>query len=131
MSRNRRKTPAKPGGNSPSAQNVVEQRTQSFSGPIPPPSILEGYEQILPGAAERVLQLAEGDAAHQRAIENRALDAAEREVRRGQRFGLVIGLATMSLAAFAVHKDLPWIAGILGGGTMVGMVSAFLKSRKH
>ena len=54
----------------------------SFSGPIPPPTVLEGYERIIPGAAERILAMAEADAKHQRDIELAALQAADREVRR-------------------------------------------------
>ena len=30
-----------------------------FSGPIPPPNIMRGYEEILPGAADRILSMAE------------------------------------------------------------------------
>jgi uncharacterized membrane protein len=32
---------------------------EQFSGPIPHPNILESYNRILPGAAERILSMAE------------------------------------------------------------------------
>lgn len=35
-----------------------------FSGPIPPPSIIKGYEDILPGTAERIVAMAENQAKH-------------------------------------------------------------------
>lgn len=59
-----------------------------FSGPVPHPSILQGYDNIIPGAAERILKMAEQDAAHQREIEKLALTSAVSEVKRGQVFGL-------------------------------------------
>ena len=29
-------------------------RSKQFSGPIPPPEIIKGYEEVLPGAADRI-----------------------------------------------------------------------------
>ena len=34
-----------------------------FSGPIPPPSIIEGYERVLPGSADRIISMAEKQSA--------------------------------------------------------------------
>lgn len=34
-------------------------RSQSWKGPLPPPAALAAYERVLPGAADRVFQLAE------------------------------------------------------------------------
>ena len=117
------KTSAKP---QPSAQSITHQVTnQKFSGPIPPPSILEGYEIILPGAAERILQMAEGDASHQRDMENKAIKATMSEVRVGQVFGLIVSLSALALAGVAVIYSQPWVAGILGSGTLVGIITAF------
>jgi len=31
----------------------------SFSGPLPPPEILEKYNQVVPGLAERIITMAE------------------------------------------------------------------------
>lgn len=40
-----------------------------FSGPIPPPSIIKGYEDILPGTAERIVSMAENQAKHRQDME--------------------------------------------------------------
>ena len=40
-------------------QVVAEVIRSEFSGPIPPPSIIKGYEEILPGSADRILAMAE------------------------------------------------------------------------
>ena len=36
----------------------------SFSGPLPPPAMFRGYEEVLPGAANRILKLTEDEAQH-------------------------------------------------------------------
>lgn len=43
-----------------------------WSGPLPPPEILGGYDQVVSDGAERVFRMAEGQSEHRRRIENRA-----------------------------------------------------------
>lgn len=42
--------------------------TRSFEGPLPPPDILAGYEDVLPGSAERILLMAEQESAARRVL---------------------------------------------------------------
>jgi len=46
------------GNQSTKETQIIE---QSFSGPLPTPAILEQYDHLLPGAAERILSMAEND----------------------------------------------------------------------
>jgi len=111
---------------SPVKEQIKHQVThQQFSGPIPPPAILSGYDSIVPGAAERILKMAEADASHQREIELLAITSTKSEVRIGQFFGLIVSISSLALAAFAVLHNQPWVATLLGGGTLVGIISAF------
>ena len=54
---------------------VVAAKTSAatFSGPLPPPALLQGYENIKPGFAERIVQMAEGEANHRREQEKKPL----------------------------------------------------------
>jgi uncharacterized membrane protein len=47
--------------------------TESYEGPIPHPSIIKGYEDVLPGAADRILKMAEGQSLHRRKLESRVV----------------------------------------------------------
>lgn len=49
---------------------ISMQQVSEFSGPLPHPGILEGYEKILPGSADRILTMAEEEANHRRQIDN-------------------------------------------------------------
>lgn len=40
-----------------------------YSGPIPPPSALAKYEEIMPGSADRILRMAETQAQHRQSLE--------------------------------------------------------------
>ncbi|MFQ7172706.1 MAG: DUF2335 domain-containing protein [Thomasclavelia ramosa] len=45
----------------------------SYSGPIPHPSDFEQYERVLPGAADRILTMAENQSAHRQTLEKAAI----------------------------------------------------------
>lgn len=115
-----------PGGN---GKQVAQFQQSTFSGPIPPPSVLEGYERLIQGAAERILVMAESDAKHQQEIEFAALRAAEGEVKRGQLFGFIIGLTALGASMLALAMGSPAVAGVIGGTTVVGLVSVFIIGR--
>lgn len=102
---------------------------QTFAGPMPPPAILQGYEAIVPGAAERILAMAEADTKHQHAIEFAALAAAEGEVKRGQWFGFGIGALALICSIVALLLGSSTVAAIIGGSTVVGLVSVFIIGR--
>lgn len=44
-----------------------------FSGPLPHPEDLAKYEQVLPGAADRIIRMAEQQAAHRQSLEKAAI----------------------------------------------------------
>lgn len=43
--------------------------SREFSGPIPPPELLHRYDEVVPGAANRILEMAEREAAHRQQVE--------------------------------------------------------------
>lgn len=100
------------------------------AGPIPAPEILQRYDQILPGAAERILIMAEEDAKHEHALEKSVLHLASEEVKRGQLYGLIIGVLAFvtSIIALALGSENTAIA--LGSTTVVGLVAVFVIGKK-
>src|SRR5687768_13622143 len=49
-------------------QELIEVST-TYSGPIPPPAILRGYEDIVPGSADRIMGWAESQTKHRHKLE--------------------------------------------------------------
>ena len=45
-----------------------------FQGPLPPPAILEHYDRIVPGAAARILVMAENQSKHRQVLERRVIN---------------------------------------------------------
>lgn len=107
----------------------LEERTQQYVGPIPPPSLLDEFNQIIPGAAERILRMAEENAKHQREIEMLALTSAVKTTTKGQIFGLIIGLSAFITTGFSLYLGFENAAMTIGGTTVIGLVTAFIKGR--
>jgi len=74
--------------------------------------------------------MAEQDAQHQRDISLKALDANRCEIRRGQFLGFGIGIIAIAASIVAMVLGYPTTAGILGGTTVVGLVTVFVIGRK-
>lgn len=112
---------------------------QAFQGPIPPPSTLAGYEQLLPGAADRILAMAESETKHRQAMEKTAVEAEvngleseSKDTRRGQYCGLIIGVVALLAGAYTATaaNGSPLAGSFLGAGGVMGLVSAFIVGRK-
>ena len=48
---------------------VMTSAEVEFSGPLPPPAVLQGYEDIVLGAANRILEMAERQSKHRQQLE--------------------------------------------------------------
>ena len=130
MGKGRPNPPVAPKNNQPNSINKqLAQVSQSYSGPIPPPQILEEFERIIPGAAERILHMAEENGKHQREMERSALNMVADTTRRGQRYGLLIGLTAFVTCIIALWLGSEGTAMTIGGVTIVGLVAVFVTSR--
>lgn len=106
---------------------------EQWSGPLPPPAVLEKFNQIVPGSAARILKMAEKEQQHRVSYEREGLTATAGEARRGQYLGAAIsGAAIVGAVVAAVmgaHASVP-IA--LVGIPVLGIVRAIVKPRgKH
>jgi uncharacterized membrane protein len=100
--------------------------TAAYSGPLPPPSILQGYETVLPGAAERILRLAEEEASHRRRQEEKLVESNCQDGRLGLWLGFSIGALALLISCAVAIWGAPWAGGFLGSLSIVALVSTFI-----
>lgn len=106
------------------------QKTETFSGPLPPPDVLARYDQIKPGFAERIVAMAERQSAHRQELETKVLRYAAIEGRIGQIFALVIAVFALGTAAYLGVNGATAVGSVIGGTTVVGLVAAFVVGRR-
>lgn len=104
---------------------VSRQFREIFHGPIPSPKIMEGYEEISPGAANRILKMAEKQQAHRHQMENNMLSAAASKDKRGQWFAGALAIIALASATFLGYHDKTFVASIIGGTTIIGLCGIF------
>lgn len=110
----------------------------AFIGPIPPPQILEGYERVCPGAASRIIEMAEQQGSNRRLIEQSLAASSQeemrlgfREARTGQFCAVIVALAFIVAGAYVAITGHPWPGALLGGGGvgLQALVATFVRGR--
>ena len=76
----------------PSATITTTATATSFEGPIPPPQVLQQYNSIVPGAAERILLMAEKQSDHRMDLEKRVVYSNVKKSYVGMGLATVIAL---------------------------------------
>ena len=98
-----------------------------FRGPIPPPEIISGYEAIIPGAADRILAMAEKQSQHRQEMEKIKMKSESRDGLLGILFAFVLGIGSI-IAAIVIVVLVPQNAGAISsallGMTGIGSIIA-------
>jgi uncharacterized membrane protein len=110
--------------------SISVRKASSFSGPIPPPEILKGYNGVLKNGAERIVIMAENQSNHRMQLEDHAIKEELRQSRLGQVFGFILGLVGFGLATILAMYDHETIAGIFGTTTIIGLVTVFVLGKR-
>lgn len=118
-----RNVPAQSNRSTVSVQRTV---SASFEGPIPPPVLLEQYNELIPNGAERILAMAESNSQHRQTLESFALRSEHQRSMLGIIAGLLVALALGGAglwSTLAGHE--PFGLAIIGID-MVGLVGTFV-----
>lgn len=104
-------------------------KSVSFSGPLPPPPLLKQYDDIVPGAAERVIRMAEKALDHEIDFGRTALVATVANTKRGQLLAFSVVLIVLGCAMIALYTGHETLAQTLGGGTVISLAAVFVLNR--
>lgn len=124
-----------PASTNPSKSNAMVEHSVLFSGPLPPPAVLEQYKAIDPSLPQRLMALVEKEqdariAWNENEAKCKKLDL--QNIRFGQIAGtvLVLILASCGLVALFLHAFT--VAGVIFGTTILSLFSAriFTSSKK-
>lgn len=115
-------------------QQVKAQITQvqSWHGPLPAPEDLKKYDIVVPGAAERILSMAEEEMKHRHKREDKTLKYHGNLIITSTilAFLCVIVLAGILCFAIYVHSDTAAIATAIGAIAAVAGLFTYSKSKQ-
>jgi len=110
--------------------SIVKAVSQSYSGPIPPPAMLDGYEMVQTGLADRIVSMAENEQQHRHSLENFAVSGEINKDKRGQWFALTVSLAIILGSVGLIYAGHEVSGSVLAGGTLTGLAYIFITGRK-
>jgi uncharacterized membrane protein len=95
-------------------------------GPLPPPDLLKQYDEVVPGAAERIISMAENQAQHRQELEASVIRTDNLKSILGMVFGFVIALVGFGGGLYAAFAGQPFWGGAVSIGTLTSVVIAFI-----
>jgi uncharacterized membrane protein len=113
------------------AEVVQAVSVTSYSGSLPPAEELAKYNAVLPGAAERILSMTETQLKHRIKMEEIVIPSQQQESAEGQKIGYRIALAFLIGSVAVTIAGYPWVGGVLGGSTIVGLVTVFVLGKQE
>lgn len=106
-------------------QIVATMVRRVHSGPLPAPETYAQYDEVHPGAAERILRMAEKEQDHRHRSEGRII-FHEYAVRYTAQFGAILALILLcALVAYCAFVEQPVTAALIGA--VGAIVVAFLR----
>lgn len=102
---------------------VMCSETRIFSGPLPPPEVFGKFEQILPGSADRILKMAEGQSSHRQFLEKKVVSGEQFRANVGLFLGFIIGMTVIIGGLLMIYLEKEWQGFALlvtGIGSLVG-----------
>ncbi|MBF8265240.1 MAG: Protein of unknown function DUF2335, rane [Dehalococcoidia bacterium] len=110
----------------PLKREVHQTQIESFSGPLPKPSILKEYNDVVPGAAERILNMAEKQAEHRQFLEKTVIIGDSKRAFYGLWAGVGVAVSVLGGAVFLIFTGHDFAGAVVAGLDITGLVSAFI-----
>lgn len=109
---------------------LIHLAAQMHAGPLPPPRQLGEYDDVLPGLADRIVQMAEKQSGHRQSLERQAQTRQLDRLDRGMMFGF--GVAIFGLVcgtAVAILKS-PTAGAAIAGVDLAVLVGIFVYGQR-
>jgi uncharacterized membrane protein len=108
----------------------IIQELSHFSGPLPSPEHLFNYDKVAPGAANRIIDMAEKNQENRLYLTRIMAESDVKKSLRGQAFGFLIAVIAFTVATICAFLDQKEIGIASIGFSLVSIVSTFVLGRK-
>lgn len=100
-------------------------------GPLPTPEDFAGYEEALPGAADRILSMAEEESRHRRGVVDRQVDSDIASEKRGQWLAFALSLAVLGAATYLMANGMAGWGFAMFLFQFLGVAGAYVAGRRQ
>lgn len=107
-------------------ESVEIQQTTHFAGPLPPPETLAQYDKIVPGAAERIISMAEKEMEHRHKSEDKTTKSIIATTTFSIIFAFVSVLVLCGIVIYALYRGFDGVAGVIATGAIAAVAGVFI-----
>lgn len=108
----------------------TEVTASAFIGPLPPAEAFEKYEAVCPGAANRIIFMAERQAEHRQELEKAIVTASNRNSRMGIISALLLAILVLIGGVICILFGHDWAGAVIVGIDIVGLCGVFVYGTK-
>lgn len=108
---------------------VILSESQTFSGPLPHPDILAKYNDAVPNGAERIVAMAENQAAHRMKLEELVIRGNISAQSRGSIFAFILGVIGIGGGIWLIGsgRDTAGLTSLIG--SLATLLAVFIIGR--
>lgn len=101
-------------------------QTEITSGPLPHPTLLRGYDEIIPNGAERIMKMAETEQANRLSRQEQSLKSNIKSRNRGQIMAFTLALLILGIFVLMVFTGNSTSAYVILGTGCLSIIGLFL-----
>ena len=109
----------------------VSAEIQYRHGPLPSPKDLDEYDKVIPGAAERIISMAEQQAKHRQGLEKAVIESDIKDSKTGLILGFIIGTIAIISGTVCIIYGHSIAGGVLGGSAVPALTAVFVYGSKQ
>ena len=112
----------------------VTQRTTAWRAPLPPPAMLEQYDALIPGAAERILRRWEKQSDHRMEMEKVSITGESKRSYIGLFFAFILSVIIISSGTYIAVFIHPGTGAFIIATGVAGLAGVFVygtNARRH
>ena len=122
--------PTEPPAEVASSRTDITAITASWDAPLPPPDALQRYEEILPGSADRILQMAEKQQEYAYNLNSTVIFGDSKRAHLGLIAGFIISALGIGGGIYLIATGHDWAGLALAGINLTGLVGVFVYGSK-
>lgn len=112
-------------------ESISVSQSSHYSGPLPMPEDLEKYDKVVPGAAERIISMAEKEMKHRHDNDDFIARNIVRTTYISIFFAFVSVVILSGLTFFALYKGYDKVAGAIAVGSIAAVAGVFIFFKRN
>lgn len=106
-------------------------QAEIFEGPLPHPAILAEYDQICPGAASRIIAMAEKQAEHRQSLEHMVVSSNCKSQDRGPILGFILAAGVILFGGYLILQGREVSGFVAVISALTSIVLAFVYGKRE